>query len=84
MNAEELTLHLQLETSLNPMAIPRCLQVLSRRNFTLEELTSYRNGSGGVQLNMRIHGPTHWHAKLPGLLEKLPDVRSIQVVRSEA
>lgn len=60
--------------------LPRVLQVLSRRGFLVEELSTENLPRGMCKLSCTVSGPAHWHKSIPGLLGKLVEVQSVQVV----
>lgn len=63
--------------------LPRILQVLSRRSFLLEELSTEALPDGMVRLSCAASGPVRWFESLPGFLEKLVDVKSVTVKTEE-
>lgn len=78
-NSSAATLHLTIDVQQNVTVLPRCLQILSRRGFILTTLTTEQLPDGEARLVCSAEGPRDWHDAIPGLLEKLVDVRSVGV-----
>ena len=69
-------LHLSITARQNQTVLPRCLQILSRRGFTLLALETTRIDDIFVSLEISCTGPARWHISIVGLLEKLVDVQN--------
>lgn len=66
-------MELQLTVRQNTTVLPRILQVLSRRGFTVTSLQT--NGPANETcLSMTVLGPAKWEHALPQLLLRLVDV----------
>jgi acetolactate synthase regulatory subunit len=57
--------------------LPRCLQILSRRGFTLLELSTEPTDGGFAKLTMVVKGNRSWHSALPHLLQRVIDIKEV-------
>ena len=73
-------LHLKLTVRNSRMALPRCVQALSRRGFVLRALLTQELDHATVQLRCTLEGPIHWHDAIPRLLQKNIDVLAVERV----
>lgn len=58
--------------------LPRCLQVLSRRGYIIQNIRTDDNPDGSVTLHITARGPDRWHNAVPDLLNKLTDVTDVR------
>lgn len=79
MVTKELTeLHLRLTVQQGVTVLPRILQILSRRGFTLTDLTTKPHANGTATLLLTTVGDSHWHDAVPHLVSRLVDVLDAQ------
>lgn len=76
---ENSLLKLKITARQHTTLLPRCLQILSRRGFILEELHT-RVEDTHIILSISLMGPTKWHAYIPNLLARLYDIDEIEVI----
>lgn len=76
---EQSQLRLRLSVHQSVMALPRCLQVLSRRGYTLLHLQTEPATSNTVVLTMTLYGERDWHEAIPDLLNKIIGVEQVAV-----
>lgn len=74
------TIHLTITVAQNRNVLSRCLQIFSRRGFTLTNLTTEVLDNDETILHCSLHGPSDWHDALPQLLHKLIDVKKVEKV----
>lgn len=72
----DLALHILVLQSVT--VLPRCMQILSRRGFTLLRLDTEHAADGLAVLRCTVRGPERWHDQLTSLIERLTDVVSVQ------
>lgn len=75
--------HMHITANESVTLLPRILQILSRRGFTLMELrtsaTPDDNDDAPIELNMTIKGDTKWKNSLPSLISRLIDVVDVHI-----
>lgn len=57
--------------------LPRCLQILSRRSFTLNGLQTETQEDGTILLHCDVTGPEQWEKPLIHLLARCVDVIAV-------
>lgn len=73
-------LQLAITVRQNHTVLSRCLQVFSRRGFTLITLTTKELDNGYAILHCTLIGPPHWHNTLPQLVHKIIDVKKVEAL----
>lgn len=76
-------LHLKITAAASHTVLPRCLQVLSRRRFTLKALLTRDLSPSQIEMHCTVQGPLHWHDSLPGLLTKTAEVYNVERVTED-
>lgn len=76
--ARDEILNLDITVQQNRTVLARCLQICSRRGFTLVSLHTETHNQHEATLHCQLHGPANWHAPLPLLLARLIDVKNVE------
>ncbi len=72
--------NLIIDAKQNVTLVPRILQILSRRGYTLEELKTIQISGTDIRLKLMASGDPRWHDQLIRLIGRLIDVTTVIAV----